>query len=296
MKRVLFLLLVALVASPTVFAGKPLPEASLEVTYTYKRPNLITEELKLRSEEMLLMIAPEMSRFYSVKTQFFDSIMTSPGGAAMISGMVQEAVNRSGAMEQAVRDAKDGPGKVIKISLSDDVLTNIPSRGVETNVFKYPEESRIEVVDMLGNTYYSYNVPVNDLEWAIGDSAVVVLGYECQNATTDFHGRRWSVWFAPDIPVSDGPWQLCGLPGLILKAECEGGEYSFEATGIHEYSQPIPQIPGDPAIEKIDRLEFLRTYADRVKNPLKYAGVTIGISSPPETMYRDLIENDYHND
>src|SRR3712207_8163725 len=51
-----------------------------------------------------------------------------------------------------------------------------------------------------------------------------------------FRGRTWRVWFALDIPFPDGPWKLCGLPGLILKAEDSKGHFSFDCVGIDRKS------------------------------------------------------------
>lgn len=69
-------------------------------------------------------------------------------------------------------------------------------------------------------------------EWEIGDSISTFLGYECVEATTEYRGRKWTAWFAPEIPVQDGPWKLCGLPGLILVAQDANGDYVFEANGL----------------------------------------------------------------
>ena len=55
---------------------------------------------------------------------------------------------------------------------------------------------------------------------------------ECVEATANYRGRTWTAWFAPEIPVQDGPWKLCGLPGLILEAHDANSDYIFEATGL----------------------------------------------------------------
>ncbi|MBU3814175.1 MAG: GLPGLI family protein, partial [Candidatus Bacteroides intestinipullorum] len=43
---------------------------------------------------------------------------------------------------------------------------------------------------------------------------------------------HWTVWFTPDIPVSEGPWKLHGLPGLILQAEDSEHWFSFACIEI----------------------------------------------------------------
>lgn len=52
----------------------------------------------------------------------------------------------------------------------------------------------------------------------IADSTKNILGYDCVMATAHYHGRDWTAWFTPDIPLPEGPWKLTGLPGLILEA------------------------------------------------------------------------------
>ena len=56
----------------------------------------------------------------------------------------------------------------------------------------------------------------------------IVANYRCQKAQTKYRGKVWNVWYTIDIPISDGPWKLYGLPGLILKAEDQDGNFVFE--------------------------------------------------------------------
>lgn len=77
-------------------------------------------------------------------------------------------------------------------------------------------------------------------EWALLDSVKTVLDYSCQLAVSRYRGRTWYAWFTFDIPISEGPWKLCGLPGLILEAYDEHKDYSFTAIGIRQ--QNIPPV------------------------------------------------------
>lgn len=69
-------------------------------------------------------------------------------------------------------------------------------------------------------------------DWNISDESKEILGYQCFKATADYRGRRWTAWFAPEIPIQDGPWKLCGLPGLILEAGDNRDIYHFIADGL----------------------------------------------------------------
>ena len=74
-------------------------------------------------------------------------------------------------------------------------------------------------------------------------------------ATANYHGRDWTAWFTPDIPLQEGPWKLCGLPGLILEANESTGQHSFIATGLEVSNQEIVPIYPFRQYDKI-RLHF----------------------------------------
>lgn len=58
---------------------------------------------------------------------------------------------------------------------------------------------------------------ISDLRWNIEAEHKEILGYRCIKAVTVFRGRKYTVWFAPDIPTTVFPWKLNGTPGLILE-------------------------------------------------------------------------------
>ena len=86
--------------------------------------------------------------------------------------------------------------------------------------------------------WFKYSEPIPALQWKIEGKDSVIAGYHCQAATTSLRGRRWRAWFTLDIPVSDGPWKLCGLPGLILRATDEQGYFDFDCTGVASIEIP----------------------------------------------------------
>lgn len=79
---------------------------------------------------------------------------------------------------------------------------------------------------------YMYSEPVENIMWQLTDETKDVLGYSCQRAEAEYRGRKWIVWFSPDIPCNFGPWKLSGLPGLILAAEDSEGLFNWSAVGI----------------------------------------------------------------
>lgn len=101
-------------------------------------------------------------------------------------------------------------------------------------VFKnYPKTGRLTYTDNVMDDYV-YEEDMPQFDWELLDGDTVILGYTAYKALTKYRGRTWTVYYAPDISVSDGPWKLCGLPGLILFAKESEGIFTFEAIGIEK--------------------------------------------------------------
>ena len=96
----------------------------------------------------------------------------------------------------------------------------------------YPSTGKSIQLESVGTTDYKCTENVETPNWQlIPDSTTTIIGYHCQLAKTNFKGRIWLAWYAEDIPVPEGPWKLCGLPGLILRAYDAQQQFYLNAIG-----------------------------------------------------------------
>ncbi|MFC3812814.1 GLPGLI family protein [Lacihabitans lacunae] len=90
------------------------------------------------------------------------------------------------------------------------------------------------------NNYYNYKQDIN-LNWTPSEGLDSLLGYACQKATVSYMGRDYVAWYAPELPISDGPWKFHGLPGLILRVYDTQNIFDFKVFSIKEVNSDITQ-------------------------------------------------------
>jgi len=74
--------------------------------------------------------------------------------------------------------------------------------------------------------------PLPAIHWKITEKQREIGAYRCLYAEGFFRGRKYGVWFTPDIPVHFGPWKLYGLPGLVVSASDENHAVTFRLHGL----------------------------------------------------------------
>lgn len=145
----------------------------------------------------------------------------------------------------------------------------IPNRAVSMYILKDFDKEDKTVYDDYSDQFAVYNEPFAEMQWEIvGDSTKTILGYECILARLSYHGRNWTAWFTPEIPLHDGPWKLAGLPGLILLASESDGIHSFIANGIETTEQNIPGMVRADWYHKEDRKKYLLGKYKNLEDPL----------------------------
>jgi GLPGLI family protein len=207
-----------------------------EVRYELSfQPDSNNADLRLK-EDMLLWIGLERSMFISYLQYFNDSVFYSLKGldASIKSERIQQYSKENSRFKFHL--FKDFVGKTI----SDD--------------------------HYIFGSMYKYSESISDFRWQLRNEYEEYHGYRCQKATTYYGGRHWEVWFAAEIPISDGPYKFAGLPGLILKARDTRSHYVFELVHIRR-AEPHKKIyEKDSRPFYVNRCQFLRALQHHNQN------------------------------
>lgn len=164
-----------------------------------------------------------------------------------------------------------------------DGIPNMSSRGLgATEVFQYAGGQQ-EVVLYSPSTFVNAQMYQDkpELEWQTTSEKMDLLGYSCQKATCRFRGRNYEAWFTMQVPLNNGPWKFCGLPGLILKVSDSQGNFIFTAKQVSRLKEPMEIVKYDlGGYEKVNRKEanaFIKRYVEDPYSVAKAASVGTGV-------------------
>jgi GLPGLI family protein len=112
----------------------------------------------------------------------------------------------------------------------------------------------------MSNEYVLTGEQTPKINWIITSDTMRILGYRCLKATCSFRGRRYEVWFTPEIPIADGPWKFKGLPGLVLSVEDDRFQVKINVEKI-EYPIQVA-VPTFYRVGKVITLKEYFQYAN----------------------------------
>lgn len=207
MKKLLLLLLLV----PLLAYGQTIDTAKVAVWYEAKYNNGV-EDVALTTSREVLEIGNKYTCYYSWDNKLYNDYMDSICKANPNEDIISVITSAANATNSLFRDYK------IYKCLSNDSLTYFNS--IWKRHFKYEQ-----------------GFPVND--WRLAEGDTTILSMPCNKASLDLHERHWTVWYTTEMPISDGPWKLKGLPGLIMKASESEGIFSFNCVGIDKITKPI---------------------------------------------------------
>lgn len=234
MKSLVALTIFVFMGIECCYAQKKIDEAYLKCQYDY---TYVVDTLsgKTAKDWLVLQIGENLSKCYSYYSMQVDSIFASPDRDVILRQQINAAIGSK---------------------------TEWPHKRMKAYVYKNYPQGKMTVTDGLLMQDYIYEDTLYVQNWVIQDSSKLILGHECQKAVCQYRGHCWTAWFAMDIPITDGPWKLCGLPGLIMEATTEDNSHAFKLLGMEKVSKkPIvfsKTYVGNNKFEKTTFEKFLK--------------------------------------
>lgn len=208
---------------------------SLVVQYVYSK-RIMKDSVKITSQNTFLNIKENTSTFFSEAPYLADSIIAS--------------------------DQKLGR-KVNFKALPGDLLSCYIKKDISSKKIIYYSDEFDE---------HEYKYEENpDFKWEIAKKEnKEILGFKVYAASTNYAGRKYYAYFTTELPIQDGPYKFCGLPGLILEIFDEKNDHHFLATGISKENK----ISIDDYITKRKYIEtskekFIEMRKNHAEAPLK---------------------------
>lgn len=143
-------------------------------------------------------------------------------------------------------------------------------------IVKYYPDMKLQYIEKIASGFSPMSIGYNETEkfdWKISNDKAKIGEYNTQKATTEFGGRKWTAWFTTELPFQDGPYKFSGLPGLIVKIEDEGKNYSWVLQGNKKvpnwseitYMEQLSNV--GLKVTEMPRDKFEKTFGDFKKDP-----------------------------
>ena len=279
------IILIIMTINAQTFAQNELDNAQYRFYYDYAYEFDTITLHDTREDLMILQVGQNISKSYSYYTFKTDSLRATPDGRKVFRESLHKVVR-----EQMARGERPNPPYY---------------RRMGTMVYKNHPEGQVTVTDAIGSSYYIYSDELHPQIWHITDSTKTILDYTCQMAVSDFRGRRWTAWFAPDIPISNGPWKFSGLPGLIMEAHDTKNHFHFTIAGIENvkddpivFSPVVLEYGVFGKHEETSRIALLRGRFRYIHNVAEITNAELGMdifdASSSRRQQRDFLERDYY--
>lgn len=138
---------------------------------------------------------------------------------------------------------------------------------IRDRVIKHPNIDQIDYITFMSSNKFVIKQNIY-LKWKLENEFSKILNYDVQKATTEFGGRKWTAWFAKEIPIQDGPYKFKNLPGLILKIEDSNKYHIFEIKGIRNNTSDFeyPKLNNYQEFN-LSYNQFVKKFKNYRKNP-----------------------------
>lgn len=144
-------------------------------------------------------------------------------------------------------------------------------------IYKSFSKKSLNFRGLVGGKGHLVTDTLSNFSWKITKEKSKISNFNCIKATTTFRGRNYVAWYSEDIPLQNGPWKFCGLPGLIIKIADDREVFSYLLTGIDlkaKFDNAILSLPTEYNKEKaISYHEYVNLYKKKAEAYAKLSKV-----------------------
>ncbi|HZH67460.1 MAG TPA: GLPGLI family protein [Flavisolibacter sp.] len=134
---------------------------------------------------------------------------------------------------------------------------------------KLKNQSRSYSTNRITNVRFYVKDSLHSMQWQLGNDTMRLLNQLCLSAKTAFRGRHYNAYYAPGIPLSDGPWKFGGLPGLILWIKADDGYAEWRATEMTQNADGKIDASATTAHPFLEWVDFVAAYKDVIQKYTK---------------------------
>ena len=138
-----------------------------------------------------------------------------------------------------------------------------PKPKVKDVYYDLAKNKKVDEVEFL-TRFFLVESNMGNKAWKLTNEKKKVLDYTCMGAEISIDGQTIKAWFTPEIPISLGPGEFYGLPGIILAVE-RNGETAFLATSV-DLAPPSADLIVKPSKgDEISQKKFDKIVEEKTK-------------------------------
>lgn len=160
------------------------------------------------------------------------------------------------------------------------------SMGGESPIYKNLNENIYLRPQNIGNKDFLIKDSLAVYSWKVSKESKEIMGYETRKAEFSDSTQRVTAWYAPKLPLKNGPQLYQGLPGLILELKIERiGEKGKKKDMTETYSVLSIDVNKNPT-------EFIRPKKGKVLNEEEFSKAATEQHEKMKEMYGNGVDKD----
>jgi GLPGLI family protein len=170
---------------------------------------------------------------------------------AMSQGtIVYDITIQTGSKDPQMADALDGATSTVYIKNSQSRTDMVSALGSESTIHDAKTGSGVILKEYSGqklmitltkDNWEEKNKKYNDIVFTMEEGEKTIAGYKCKKAVARLDGNNFTVYYCPDIVVTNKDFNATfkKLPGLVMQYEYEAGKLKFNYTVSKINTEPV---------------------------------------------------------